>query len=627
VKRLAVVVLLAAGLLAGSNGRANAAVGCAPAAHRGGDWPMFGHDLSNTRSQPAEHGIGLLQAATLAPAWTFSSVAAGGTGDITATPVIANGCLYVGTNTGWLFALNADTGQVVWKGQVPSGGSVNASPAVAGGRVIFAVSRTTRVAACAGNNCVGPYAVALDQFTGAVRWISPALDTQPGADVYASPMVTDNVVMLGVSGGSPELGDEADRYAFQGSMNFIALESGKVLRKTWTIHPPHKPEDLYAGGGVWSTPAVDPAKKVAFVGTANPFKPQAEHRYTNAVVKYDVNRASKTFGQILGAYKGDADEYLPYASRLPCYDFPGNTAPSYPQGLGSCGDIDLDFGAAPNLFRDGNGRLRVGAGQKSGVYHVFDGSTMAGEWTSIVGPPTPVGGIVGSTAFDGVNIYGPVTAPGHVWSVDAGEGSLRWISPTLDLVHWGNPVAVANGVVYTTDLKGFLDGYDAATGAPILHRPMLLGANTTSPILSWGGVAVARNTVYAAVGIQGLPDGLVIAFRPGATGAGGPGLPGLPELPALPGGTGGVSVALAGPGSFASTYYTPVAVMAKGSPLQFLNVDVPLHDVVSTEGLFSSPLIGLGQTTPVAGTEKLPTGQYNFFCSLHRNMTGTLIVQ
>ena len=29
------------------------------------------------------------------------------------------------------------------------------------------------------------------------------------------------MLLIGVSGGSAELGDEADRYAFQGSMNFL----------------------------------------------------------------------------------------------------------------------------------------------------------------------------------------------------------------------------------------------------------------------------------------------------------------------------------------------------------------------------------------------------------------------
>jgi len=67
--------------------------GCAPAKHAGGEWRSYGHDLQNTRSQPAEKEIGPLQAAQLAPAWTFSASTAGGSGDFTGTPTIADGCL------------------------------------------------------------------------------------------------------------------------------------------------------------------------------------------------------------------------------------------------------------------------------------------------------------------------------------------------------------------------------------------------------------------------------------------------------------------------------------------------------------------------------------------------------
>src|SRR3712207_8399244 len=51
-------------------------------------------------------------------------------------------------------------------------------------------------------------------------------------------------------------------------------------------------------------------------------------------------------------------------------------------------------------------------------------------------------------------------------SLDRASGTPRWVVPVADAVHWGNPVTSANGVVYTVDLKGFIDAYDAGTGAP-----------------------------------------------------------------------------------------------------------------------------------------------------------------
>jgi polyvinyl alcohol dehydrogenase (cytochrome) len=486
--------------------------------------------------------------------------------------------------------------------------------------------------------------VAFDQATGAPAWATPSLDDQPGADAYGSPVVFDGALMIGISGGSAELGDETDRYAFQGAMVFVDAGSGKLLRKNWTIHPPKQPEDEFAGAGIWSTPAIDPETKTAYVGTANPFKPQAEHKYSNAVVRFDVDRSSPTFGQITGHYKGLVDEYIPGLSEMPCYDLPDNHPPYYPQGIGSCGDIDLDFGASPHVFRDASGRKLVAAGQKSGVLHVFDAQSMEGVWTQIVGPPSSLGGIVGSTAYDGSSFFGPITVPGYVWSVSAADGTHRWIGPVADGLHWGPPVTSANGVIYTVDFTGFLNAFEARSGVLLAKRPLVLGGGGPFA-LSWGGVSVARNTVYAAVGVLGLADGFVTALRAGKPadvsddisqtdlgsgsggddgGGGGGGGGGAPAGPSI----------LAGPGAASTGYATPTMIAQKGGPLSFVNLDAVQHDVVSEDRgpdgrpLFRTPLIGLGETAEVEGMDRVEAGrQYGFFCSLHPGMQGTLAVQ
>ena len=652
--------------------------GCADPDVPGGEWRTFGHDYSNTRTQPREKSIAPADVPLLTPAWTFSGPAEEVAGDFTGTPIVADGCVYAATNRGWAVALNADTGEVVWKAKFPQGGSANNSVGVADracgtkvtikkkvvkrrvrgkikrkvvrrkvkktlycATVFIGATRTRDAEDCPeGQRCIGPYVIALDQATGKVAWFTPPIDTQEGSDLYGSPVIFDGVLMLGVSGGSAELGDEADRYAFQGSMNFLDAGTGRVLKKTWTIHPPHEPEDNFAGAGVWSTPAVDPEKKVAYAGTANPFKPQDEHANANSVVKYDLNRKSPRFGEILGNYKGLVDEYLPGFSQIPCYDIPGNPAPYYPQGIGACGDLDLDFGASPNLWKGPDGRTMVGAGQKSGVYHAFDGETMKGEWTQIVGPPSAVGGIVGSTAHDGSSVYGPVTVPGHLWSLTGDAGAHRWFAPTGDGAHWGNPVSVANGVVYTLNLTGDLMAFDARNGALLTKRHLGVGGTKSPQSLSWGGVAIARNTIYANTGMGSLPEGHIVALRPGApqdlpedvaetvTGGGGGG--GGGEGGEVP--VGGAVVAV--PGSTYTTYATPVMVTQVGGPLSFMNFDLPQHDVVSDEkgpdgrALFQSKLSGLGEIAPIEGLDRVKSGStYGFFCSLHPGMRGSLIVR
>ena len=131
----------------------------------------------------------------------------------------------------------------------------------------------------------------------------------------AVPVVFDGLVFEGVSGGSAELGDEADRYDFQGSFALLDATSGALVKKTWTIHSPDTHDD-FAGAGIWSTPAVDADTKYAYVGTANPFKPQAEHPNANSVVKIDLDPPGRRSARS-SALQGQGRR-VPRQRGLPC---------------------------------------------------------------------------------------------------------------------------------------------------------------------------------------------------------------------------------------------------------------------------------------------------------------------
>ncbi|MDQ1438910.1 MAG: hypothetical protein QOK43_2539 [Acidimicrobiaceae bacterium] len=524
------VTVLAAGVIVQVPATAGAT--CTPGADTspGGQWPRMGYDFGQTRHQPAEHTIGRLQAPLLQPAWTFSVNDATGTqfNEVTGYPIVADSCLFVGSNggpgkPGWVFALNADGGDVVWKRQLSDG--VYSTVAVDAGIVYAYVSRIG-----------SPYLVALDERDGRVLW-QTTVDSQPGTDAVASPIVYDGMVWVGVSGSAAE-GDDATRFDFRGVSVLVqaGAAGGRVLAHTYSI-----PDDRWkqgtanAGGAIWSTISIDadpssPTRGFGFVGTGNPFNYDSEDPNTNAVLKIDLRRTvggmqNPALGSIVGSYKGDVEEYFPALSDKASCD------ENDPVGLFlagfECGRLDLDFGAAPNLFVDRLGRRTVGVGQKSGVYHAFDPVTMQPRWKQLMGVPSAVGGIVGTAAFDGTALYVPHSIAGYLAALDRDTGTPKWASPSADGVHWGNPVTSANGVVYSVDLKGFLDAYDSGTGAPLLHRPMSVGANTgAAPTFSWGGVSVAHNTVYASVGVgltsaaaglPAMPDGFVIAFRPART--------------------------------------------------------------------------------------------------------------
>src|SRR5687767_11017391 len=97
-RRLAgiVVTLIAvSSLLAGAPAHA---AGCSDADVAGGDWPMYGRDLSNARNQTEESTISTANVTTLTPAWTFSPTEQGGIGTLQSTPIVAEGCVYVTTS-------------------------------------------------------------------------------------------------------------------------------------------------------------------------------------------------------------------------------------------------------------------------------------------------------------------------------------------------------------------------------------------------------------------------------------------------------------------------------------------------------------------------------------------------
>ncbi len=501
--------------VAGAPAAPAAPAACSAPAHPGGEWPMYGHDLANTRHQPLEADLSPGTASDLEPKWIFSSRGAGGEGDFSGTPIVDGGCVFVGSNQGWVYAIDADSGDPVWRRELPGGGVVNNSLVSWGDAVYAYVSREG-----------SPYVVALDRSTGDVRW-ETTVDEQEGSDAFGSPVVFDGIVIVGISGDAAQHADEDQRVFFRGSIVLVDAGTGDILRKTWTI-PPEDWDDGYAGGTVTTTPAVDPDTKIAYVGTGSPFVPQLEHPHTNALLQLDVDRDSPGFGEFGPVYKADTyDDVVPGFSELPCTPIPliPPPPPIVPtgRGIGACGDQDIDIAASPNLYTDAAGRLLVATSQKSGTFHGVDAATMQGVWRTTYGPLQPFGGV--SAAYDGERLYGGAAPPGQLFSVDPSTGDLGWTALIGDVAHYGIPVASAGGVVLTLDVRGFLDVYEAESGRPLLHRPLLPGPEGS---LTFGGVSVARNTVYAAIGMQhtgldpfGVLDGYIVALAASPTAASG----------------------------------------------------------------------------------------------------------
>lgn len=88
---------------------------------------------------------------------------------------------------------------------------------------------------------------------------------------------------------------------------------------------------------------------------------------------------------------------------------------------------------------------------------------------------------------------------------------------------------------------------------------------------------------------------------------------------------------VAGPYAAVTGFATPQVVVLAGDELSFANADVMAHSVLARDlgpagPLFSSTLATIGQSVPVNGISSLAPGSYDFVCSLHGSMTGTITV-
>jgi polyvinyl alcohol dehydrogenase (cytochrome) len=416
------------------------------------DWPIYGHDLANTRNAGSS-GPTQAQARTLQRLWSFESTG----GDFTGTPVVSGTTVVAGSNGGVIDALDASTGALLWSRRV--GAQVNGSAAIASGVVYVPVNIDE--SSGTGN----PSVVALQLTTGAPLW-QTTIDKQPGADVYGSPVVANGTVYIGTSASYAE--DNLPGAHDRGSVVALSASTGAVEWKTYTVPAGDD------GGAVWSTPAIDTSTGLLYVGTGNAYHSPAAAT-TDAILALNAST-----GAIVGSFQA--------------------TAGDVNQGFSG---LDADIGASPNLLNSPAGQPLVGEGDKSGDYWSLDRRTLKLAWKANIGPGGDLGGILGSTAWDGDALYGPETQQTETWSLSGG-GAIRWLSLEGGDDHIG-PVAVANGVVYSTDNNGDLTARSSSNGS-LLARLTLGGP-------SWGGVSISGDTVFAAVGTQG-PTGYIEAFTP-----------------------------------------------------------------------------------------------------------------
>lgn len=412
------VLMLAAAACGSSGDTGGSSNGSTAVSGTAKDWPVYAHDLANTRFNPNEHKITAATAHKLTKAWSKEGIKG-----VSGTPAVVGGVAYFGDWNGMLWAVKAQSGEEVWHTPIPGGFIVDA-PAVVGNAVYIGNGHTL---------------YRLDRATGAMKWTA-STNENPVAQINASPVVVGRLVLQGTAGIQDAVPDPTN--SFRGSIGAYDTETGNEV---WRFYA--TPADATAGSGVgiWSTPSIDTTRHLLFVGTGNtssePTAPLAD-----ALVAIDY-RTGK----------------LEWSKQFTPRDV-------FPKGNPTGKDVDV--GASPNLWTS-NGRELVGVGDKGGIYHAIDRKSGRIVWERSLTPGSVFGGVIGSSAFVdhklvmSSNVGDPKSnAPTNVskvFALDPANGKILWTSEDFKGKVFA-PVSAVAGVAFVGTDTGTLAALGTANG-------------------------------------------------------------------------------------------------------------------------------------------------------------------
>jgi polyvinyl alcohol dehydrogenase (cytochrome) len=402
----------------------------------GGNWPQYRHDVANSGFTAGGDERSLRQG------WTYRADSR-----ITSSPVIDAGLVFAGTWKGDVIALDDRTGAVRWRYHL----GANSDETYGGPRgVIGSIAVRGGIAYAASGNCE---LAALRETDGLRLWQTTICDNRRNDDVYASPVVTGDLVLVGIDLFS-------DRPTDRGRVIAYDATTGK---RRWTYEPAR-----YAGPGpgVSATPAIDPGGSIAFIGTGNPLPrdnpPPGPDPGSESIIALDLHTQKLlwTFG------------------------------PVHPHDVN-----DEDFFASPNLIDIGPQRRShwlVGEGNKDGTYYAVDARSGAKLWSTTIPGGSASASILGTAAVAEDTIFVPLydSDRGSLTALRASDGRVMWQRQTggeyeAPLV-WGT-------TVFTTETTGRLLAFAAGTGKPLGSWPIC------TPALGRGPSA-AGNALYVASG-------------------------------------------------------------------------------------------------------------------------------
>ena len=443
----------------------------------GPSWNGWGATLENRREQTdAAAALNSALVPRLKLRWAF------GFPDATsawAQPTVVGGWIFVGSQNGSVYALDAKSGCIRWVFSADGGVRTAISVGVrAGGAAVYFGD-------------TGAKAYALDAASGQLLW-KTKIEDHPLARITGAPALYRGRLYVPMSsyeesqGARPEYGC----CTFRGSLSALDANSGKIVWRTYMISGEPQPRGksssgatLYgpAGAPIWSAPTIDATRELIYVGTGNSYAGAAAPA-SDAVVALNFSGRIEWVKQLF------PEDVFVSGCRVKSEN------PNCADQRGP----DYDLGNSPILATLPRGRRAIVIGQKSGIGWALD-PEKRGEviWQYRAGAGGALGGIEWGSAVDAEHAYFAVSdilspTPGGLHAVSLQSGERVWYAPPLPPKCTAGPrcnsaqaaaISVIPGVVFSGSNDGTLRAYSTLSGA------ILWEADTNREFETVNGVA------------------------------------------------------------------------------------------------------------------------------------------
>ncbi len=468
----------------------------------GATWNGWGVDVTNTRFQGMKAaGLTADQVPQLKLKWAFgfpTGLSSFG------QPTVASGRVFVGSDIGYVYSLDASSGCVYWsfeaKGAVRH--AISIGPVKGRGGARYAVYF--------GDVHANAYAV--NAQNGELLWMTP-VEKHFSARITAAPALHDGRLYVPVSsseGYSAGIPDYAC-CTFRGSVAALDANTGKQIWKTYTISEPKptkknsKGTQLYAPAGVsvWNTPTIDVQRQAVYFGTGDSWTEPAADT-SDAIMALDM----KT-GRVLWTFQATKDDVW----------VGGCSGPTKSEACPKVQGPDADFGSSPILRTLPNGRRILVAGQKSGsVFGLDPDRNGALVWESKAGSDAARGGIFFGGAADEQDAYFALSG-GGIAAIDLATGERKWSVPLAKpgaRVSFLAAVSAIPGVAFVGGSDGILNAVSTLNGSRLWSVETAHEFTTVNHVPANGGSMGAPGpTIAGGMLFVGSGYGVTAGTKPG----------------------------------------------------------------------------------------------------------------